>query len=193
MPTVNEIIFSEYDVKCLNFILGTGEKKQVWPVKVIGKLEEESEVRKLIKKGRGVTIKNRTWGTGAGTLKLTAHMPYDLYILLHGMDADDLAEGVHAYGRDSRHPEAVVTGDVYDEDDVEKFKAWPSCVVSTGPARSIENGAEEVAETELEIGFSPDAAGRGMYEALANTLSDDIKTAWMESFGADLVKKTPTV
>lgn len=187
MAIVNETIFSEYDVKVLNFIFGEGENKEVWHVKVIGKLEEESEVRKLIKKGRGVTIKNRTWGTGAGTLKLTAHMPYALYIKLHGMDAEDLADGVSAYGRDSRHPAATVTGDVFDEDDVEKFKAWPSCVVSTGPARSIENGAEEVAETELEIGFSPDETGRGMYEALAAGLSDAIKTGWMESFTPDLV------
>ena len=192
MPAVSETIFSEYDVKCLNFIFGTGESKEVWPVKVIGKLEEESEVRKMVKKGRGVTIKNRTWGTGAGTLKLTAHMPYGLYIKLHGMDAAGLAEGVHAYGRDSRHPEACVTGDVFDEDDVEKLKAWPVCVVSTGPARSVENGSEEVAETNLEIGFSPDANGLGVYEALAADVTEAIKTGWMESFSHALVA-APTV
>lgn len=187
MAAINETIFSEYDVKVLNFIFGTGEAKEVWPVKVIGKLEEESETRKMIKKGRGVQIKNRTWGTGAGTLKLTAHIPYALYVKLHGMDDDKLAEGVHAYGRNSKHPETVVTGDVFDEDDVEKFKAWPSCVVSTGPARSVENGAEEVAETDLEIGFSPDETGRGVYEALADEVTEAIKTGWMDSFTPALV------
>ena len=189
---VIETVFSEYDVKLMNFIFCTGESKEVWPVKVIGKLEEESEVRKMVKKGRGVPFKKRTWGTGSGTLKLKAHMPYGLYIKLHGMDATDLADGVSAYGRDSRHPEAVVTADVLDEDDVEKFKAWPCCVVSTGPARSVENGAEEVAETELEIGFSPDDTGRGMYEALAEGLTTAIKSGWMSSFTSTLVK-TPSV
>lgn len=189
---VTETVFSEYDVKLMNFIFGTGASKEVWPVKVIGKLEEESEVRKMTKKGRGVTIKNRTWGTGAGTLKLKAHMPYGLYTKLHGMIASDLADGVSAYGLNSRHPEATITGDVFDEDDVEKFKAWPRCVVSTGPARSIENGAEEVAETELEIGFFPDDKGRGMYEALADGLTTTIKAGWMDSFTATLVA-APTV
>lgn len=192
MAISKETIFSEYDVKCLNFIFTDGENKDVWPVKVIGKLEEESEVRNMIKKGRGVTIKNRTWGTGAGTLKLTAHMPYGLYIKLHGMDSPALAEGVHAYGYDSRHPEACVTGDVFDEDDVEKLKAWPVCVVSTGPARSVENGAEEVAETDLEIGFSPDVNGLGVYEALAADVTEAIKTGWMDSFAPALVA-APTV
>lgn len=192
MAAVNETIFSEYDVKVLNFIFGTGEAKEVWPVKVVGKLEEESEIRKLIKKGRGVRIKNRTWGTGAGTLKLTAHMPYGLYVKLHGMDGEKLADGVHAYGRNSKHPEACVTGDVFDEDDVEKLKAWPKCVVSTGPARKVENGAEEVAETELEIGFGPDEEGNGMYEALADEVTEPIKAGWMESFAPALVA-APTV
>lgn len=185
---INETVFSEYEVKVLNFIVSIGGTKQAWPVKCVGKMEEENESRRLIKKCRGVTNKKRTKGTGVGTLKVTAHMPYELYAILHGMRSDELADGVYAYGRDSMHPEVVVTGDVYDEDDIEKFKAWPCCVVSTGPARSIENGAEEVAETELEIGFSPDGTGRGVYEALADGLSDEIKAGWLESFTPDLVK-----
>ena len=187
MAVITETVFSEYDVEYMNFIFGTGEGKEVWPVKLIGKLEEESEVRKMIKKARGVPFKNRTWGTGTGTLKLTAHMPHALYVKLHGMDGGKLADGVNAYGRDSRHPEALVTADVLDEDDIEKFKAWPRCVVSTGPARSVENGAEEVAETELEIAFSPDETGMGMYEALAAGLAKTIQDGWMDSFTPALV------
>lgn len=193
MAVINETIFSEYDVKTLNFIVASGGKKEVYPVKCIGKMEEASNVRTLVKKYGKKVMKNRTWGTGDGTLKLEAHMPYKLYTILHGMERADLADGVYAYGLDSKHPEVLVTGDVYDEDDFEKLKAWPCCVASTGPTRSVENGADEVALSSLEIGFSPDEKGIGMYEALAGDVTEEIKTGWLESFTSELVKAAPTV
>ena len=53
-----------------------------------------------------------------------------------------------AYGKNSLHPTFTITADVYDEDDVRKLKAYPMCTMSTGPARKVENGADEVAEVE---------------------------------------------
>lgn len=179
-------VFSEFECDLMNLKAG----ETLYPVECIGSVEETNEVRKTTKKCRGVVAKTRTKGTGAGTLKLTAHMPYDAYIALHAMDSEKLAEGVHGYGKDSLHPVVPVTAHIMDEDDVEKFKAWPCCTVSTGPARKIENGAEEVAETELEISFSPDENGFGFYEALADGLNEAIADSWMEAFTPDLVTAT---
>ena len=100
-----------------------------------------------------------------------------------------LADGVYGYGRNSIHPEFSLTADVFDEDDVEKFKAWPKCVMNAGPANKVENGSEEVAEVEAEIAFAPDDNGFGHYEALSAGLAENIKSKWLTSFTPDLVKK----
>lgn len=181
-----DTVFSEFEARQMNFTLD----ETVYRVECIGSVEEENEVRKTIKKCRGVTKKTRTKGTGAGTLKITAHMPYELYVKLHGMDKSSLAQGVYAYGTQSLHPVVLITALILDEDDVEKFKAWPQCTVSTGPARKIENGAEEVAETEMEISYGPDDNGEGFYEALAASVDEAIASAWMEEWTPALVAAT---
>lgn len=185
MAAIAETVFSDYEVREMRMILGADT---VGIVKCIGSVEEESEVRKTTKKCRGVVSKSRTRGTGSGTIKVTMHIPYALYIKIAGMDNAGLVEGVHAYGRDSIHPEFCLTSDVYDEDDIEKYKAWPRCVLNTGPMNKVENGAEEVAEIEAEISYMPDEFGLGMYEALASDLSTDVKAKWLNAFEPSLVR-----
>lgn len=156
----------------------------------VGSVEEEMESKTVTKSCRGVVVKERTRGTGRGTLKISAHIPYAIYTKFFGMDSDDLVAGVKGYGRNSRHKEFSIVMHVLDEDGVEKLKAYPKCIVSNmGPARKIENGAEEVAEVELEISVTPDEHGYGMYEALADDVTDaDVKDAWMTAFEPDLVQ-----
>ena len=181
----NMTVFSEFEARSMRFILGEGD---VYDVKCVGKVENEATIRNIVKNCRGSVAKKRTRPTGEGTMKLTAHIPYELYIRLHDMQRDELAAGVYAYGQSSIHPEVCVTADIFDEDDNEKFKAWPRCVISTGANQSIENGADEVAEVELEIGYMPDDYGEGFYEALAKDLDSTIKTAWLNSFTPELVR-----
>ena len=183
-----EKIFSEYEVRQMNFTHG----EQQWPVECIGSAEEENEVRKVVKKCRGVVSKTRTIGTGNGTIKVTAHMPYELYAVMHAMDEDKtLIDGVYGYGTYSHHPEMTMTEEIFDEDGFEKFKAYPRCIATTGPARKVTNGEEEVAEVELEIAFMPDAHGMGFYEALKDGLDEDVAAKWMTEFTPDLVRKVP--
>lgn len=181
---IKTTVFSEYEVRELVVKLGT----ETCSIGCIGSLEEETEVIKVTKKCRGVVAKKRTRGTGSGTLKLTAHMPRDLYDRLMAMKSDKLKPGVTAYGRTSVHPEFTLTGRVFDEDEKEKLKAWPVCVMNAGPASKVENGAEEVAELEIEIGYSPDKNGFGHYECDLEDATEDVKNAWMESFTPELVK-----
>ena len=185
-------VFSDYDVRLINFIFNIANVKVVVPVKCIGSLEEEVEVRNTIKKCGGNIAKKRTKGTGSGTLKMTAHMPYDIYLKAFDMKRDNLKEGVHAYGKNSVHPEFAITADVFDEDENEKLKAYPRCVASTGPASKITNGQEEVAEVELEIGFMPDEYGEGFYQTLVENLPEDsdVRASWMDAFTPELVHTT---
>lgn len=184
MPN-NMTVFSEFEARSLSFIFGSGD---VYNVGCIGKVESEATIRNIVKNCRGQVAKKRTRPTGEGTLKVTLHMPYELYVRLHDMQQDGLAEGVNAYGQSNLHPEVCITADIFDEDDNEKFRAYPRCTVSTGANTTIENGGDTVEEVEVEIGYMPDTYGFGFYEALASDISDEIKTAWMNGFTPELVR-----
>ena len=188
MAAIVETVFSEYEVREMHMLFGS----DTGIVKCIGSVEEESTALKITKKCRGVVAKSRTRGTGNGTLKVTMHIPWALYVKISGMESKELVEGVYGYGRSSIHPEFILTADVYDEDDVEKFKAWPRCVLNTGPTRKVENGAEEVAEIEAEIAFMPDEYGFGVYEALADEIDAEVKGKWLEAFEPSLVRSVPS-
>lgn len=155
----------------------------------IGSLEEEMAVKTVTKKCRGVIKKKRSKGTGEGTLKLSAHVPYDMFTKAFGMDLDSLKDGVFAYGQNSIHKVFSVTGHVIDEDNNEKMKAYPNCTITTGVVRKIENGAEEVAEMELEIGVMPDEYGNGLYEAPVTETSKDVTATWMSAFTPAMAQK----
>ena len=181
-------VFSEYELKSMGIkIAGTDEYKAA---DCVGSSEEELECKIITKKCRGVIAKTVVRGTGNGTLKLSMHMPKDIYDEMYGMKMDTLIEGVRGYGQNSRHKEMSITQDVFDEDGNEKFKAYPNCILKSGVKRTIQNGAEEVAEMELEISVMPDEFGMGMYEALASELvNETAKSTWMTAFTPELVQE----
>lgn len=181
-------VFSEFEVSQVGFKFKNAESCKA--VECVGSFEEELETKTVTKSCRGVVKKTRTRGTGNGTIKLTCHMPYDIYTELYAMNLDTLIGGVKAYGANSVHPEFGFVADVKDEDDNKKLKAYPNCVLKSGIIRKVENGAEEVAEIELEISAMPDAYGNGMYEALVDELTDEtVKSKWMTAFDPALVQK----
>ncbi len=159
-------------------------------VNCIGSVEEEMEAKVVTKKCRGVVAKTRVKGTGAGTLKITAHIPWAVYTQAYGMELDSVIEGVKAYGRNSIHKVMGLVMHVLDEDNNEKLKAYPNCIISSGGvARKTENGAEEVAEIELEISVMPDDYGNGLYEAVVDELTDEtVKNTWLTAFTPELVQ-----
>lgn len=178
---------SEFELEEIGFKFEGAEAYEA--VKCVGALEEEMTVKTVTKSCRGVVAKKRSKGTGEGTLKLTAHIPYAIYTAAYGMELDTLKEGVKAYGRNSIHKVFSLVGKVVDEDNNTKFKAYPNCTITTGVVRKIENGAEEVAELELEIGVMPDEFGNGVYEAVEADITDEaVKTTWMSAFTPALVQ-----
>lgn len=179
---------SEYELDELGIKFEGAEEYKA--VKCIGSCEEEMENKVISKSCRGVVAKEIIKGTGKGTLKITAHIAWDIYSEFYGMSLDTLIKGVKAYGKNSKHKNFAVTAHVTDEDGEVKFKAYPNCVVRTGIARKIENGAEEVAELELEISVNPDEYGNGLYEATDADLEEEtVKAQWMTAFTPELVQK----
>lgn len=180
-------VFSEYELRKMGFKFKTGEA--YLSADCVGSCEEELESKIITKKCRGNVVKTTVKGTGSGTLNISMHMPYEIYTQAYGMNLDTLIDGVKAYGQNSRHEAFSIVQDVFDEDGNEKFKAYPNCIIQTGVVRKIENGAEEVAEIEMEVSVMPDEYGNGVYEALASELTDEtIKSTWMTAFTPELVQ-----
>lgn len=178
--------FSDYEVKNTS-IKFDGDASAI-VVGCVGSLEETMNSKTITKKCEGIIKKQIIKGDGTGELSISLHMRYDLFLKSYGMDAFELKEGVHSYGQNSVHKPFCLTAEVLDEDGVKKLLAYPNCVISSGMARKIENGAEEVAEMAITVSVMPDDNGQGMYEAIESTITDQtIKTKWMTEFTPELV------
>ena len=178
-------VFSEYLVKKTS-IKFNGESVYS-SMDCVGTNEEELNTKVITKKCRGVVAKTRVIPTGDGTLKLTLHVPYDIFCKAWNLSNADLKQGVYKYGQDSRHPEFTLVQLVEDEDGNQKYKAYPRCIIQTGLTRKVENGAEEVALSDIEISIMPDENGNALYEALAENMSSDLQNAWLTSWSVALV------
>lgn len=189
---IYEPVFSEYELREMGVKVAGQEKFTT--ASCVGSCTEALDVVQISKKCRGVVAKTRVKGAGTGTLSLIMHVPYALYVAIYDMaERADLIEGVQGYGTGNVHKEFTIVARVFDEDGNEKLKAYPRCIMLSGPNRPIENGAEEVAEMELEVSLMPDDNGYCVYEAIASTLTDDtVKTTWMTAFTPELVKKEVT-
>lgn len=156
----------------------------------VGTSEEELDVKIIKKMCRGKKRKEVVHGGGTGKLKQSLHCPVSVYNKMYDMTRSTLKTGVYAYGLNSSHPTFSLTQQVVDEDGNVKLKAYPKCIMESGPKRKIENGAEEVAEIELEISIMPDDNGECVYEAYASEATGITAESWLSSFSDSMVKKT---
>ena len=182
-------VFSEFELREMGVKFADAETYA--SANCVGSCEEEMEAKVVTKSCRGSVIKTTVKGTGNGTLNITMHCPKEIYDEMYGMNLDTLIDGVKAYGRNSVHKAFSITQHVFDEDGVEKFKAYPNCIMMSGKKGTIENGAEEVAEVEMEVSVMPDEYGNGVYEALASDLTTGtLKTDWMTKFAPSMAQAT---
>lgn len=185
-------VFSEYEIKETSIKFAEEEKAS--RAGCVGSLEEALDSKTITKKCEGIESIVAVRGKGTGELKLSIHMPYDMYNKIYGMNLDSLITGVVGYGQKSIHNKFTLTGKVYDEDGNCKLKAYPNCIMKEGISRKIENGSEEIAEIEMTISVNPDEEGMGMYEALISGLdaesTDTLVENWMTNFTTDLVQNT---
>ena len=183
-------VFSEYEIKETSIKFKDDEKSN--RAGCVGSLEETLDSKVITKKCEGIESVVAVKGKGTGELKVSIHMPYEMYNKIYGMNLNSLITGVVGYGQKSIHNKFALTGKVYDEEGNCKLKAYPNCIMKEGIARKIENGSEEIAEIDLTISLNPDEEGFAMYEALVSGLdtgtADELTESWMTNFTTDLVQ-----
>ena len=180
-----ESVFSNFEIT--NASIKFVNEEAYTKLGCVGSAEDELEVKVVTKKCEGNVVKSVARGAGSGTLSMSLHMKHSLYVEAFGMDQEGLKDGVYAYGKNSRHKEFALVAEIYDEDGNKKLVAYPKCVMASAPSATIENGAEEVAEIEIEINLFADDNGNCKYEAIA-TEAADVAGQWMTAFTPDLVK-----
>ena len=190
---MREIDFSKWELR--KFAIKMKNAEAYKHADCVGTLEEEFEMKTVTKSCRGVVVKKRIKPIG-GTLNMSLRVPYDVYCDMFDMNnRADLVEGVQGYGINNVHQEFSAVGELYNEDDEMLLVAYPNCVNAAGPNTNVENGAEEIAEVELEISIMPDENGYLRYEALPTDLTSgnaSIATQWMTNFTPELVEKAVT-
>ena len=179
-------VFSEFELEKMG-VKFPGDESFL-EMNCVGSSEETLDTKIVTKKCRGVTEREKVRGTGTGKLVISAHVPVNIYNKMYNMNREGLVEGARAYGKNSVHPEFAITQTVVDEDDAIKLKAYPRCIMESGPTRPITNGAEEVAELNMTISILPDADGECMYEAFESEIEKKISEKWMSEFTPDLLK-----
>ena len=83
-------VFSEFEIDQLGFKFKGEDSYKT--MECIGSVEEEMETKTTTKKCRGVVTKTRVKGTGNGTLKISGHIPWDIYATAYGMKLDSLID-----------------------------------------------------------------------------------------------------
>lgn len=181
-----ESVFSEYEIK--NSSIKFAGSETFTKLGCVGAAEEELTVIVVQKKCEGQVAKSVSKGATNGTINLTLHMRHDLYVEAFGMAQDGLKDGVYAYGKNSRHKEFCFVAEVYDEDGNKKLIAYPRCVMASAPKGTITNGAEEVAEIEIDINLFADDEGNVKYEAIVSEMTADPSEDWLSNWSTELVK-----
>lgn len=160
----------------------------------VGSIEGETTLKELIKRCEGNEVGKKVKPEKID-LTISAHIPVAVVRNLFGLKTEDLKPGIYKYSQQSVGKEFVFTADVMDEfEDVVKLIAFPKAVSATGFKFAIENGADEVAEMEVEITAYPDEQGNLYYESFVSELSDPtIAKTWHTQFNYTLVETTPSV
>ncbi|PFW92272.1 phage tail protein [Bacillus pseudomycoides] len=172
----------------IQFIEG-GEQQTGTKFGCVGTIEGETEMLEIVKKCEGLEVKKISRPSKM-TLTLSGHLRVSVLRKIFGIKTDGLKPGVWSYGAKSKGKPFILTADVVDEfEDLQKLVAFANCASSTGFKFKVENGADEVAETELEFTVMKDSNDEFYYEALVDELEDQtVKDQWHTKFTPELVK-----
>ncbi|MCV9886239.1 phage tail protein [Metabacillus halosaccharovorans] len=159
----------------------------------VGSMEGETTLKELIKRCEGVEVGKKIKPEKID-LTISGHIPIAVVRNFFGINTDNLKPGIYKYSTQSKAKEFIFTADVIDEfEDVVKLIAFPKAVSAIGFKFAVENGADEVAEMEVEITAYPDENGNLYYEALVAELTDTtVADTWHTQFNYALVEAVPT-
>lgn len=188
-------VVEEFDsVRISNFAIKFKKSQVSESFGCVGSIEGETEMLTIVKRCEGVETKSKSRPQKM-TLTLSTHVNVDPYRKIFGLSNEGLKPGVYAYGTDSLGEDFALTADVIDDfEELTKLIAFPNCSTSTGLRLSIENGADEVAELEMEFTAMVDSNRKCYYEAFVDEIEDDtVSNQWHTNFTPELVKSaTPT-
>lgn len=185
-------VVEEFDsVRISNFAIKFKKDQVAQAFGCVGSIEGETEMLTIVKRCEGVDTKSKSRPQKM-TLTLNAHVRVDSLRRIFGLSNEGLKPGVYSYGSDSLGEDFALTADVIDEfEEITKLIAFPNCSISTGLTLNIENGADEVAELELEYTAMVDSNRKCYYEAFVDEVSDTtVINQWHTNFTPELVKAT---
>lgn len=163
----------------------------------LGTIEGETELKEIVKVCAGIE-KGKVTKPIKMNLTLTGHVKVAAIRKLFGLSNEGLKPGIYRYSQNTKGKKFVLTADIIDEfQDVKKLIAFPNCVSSTGLKITVEAGADEVAQLELEVTAYPDSAsvnGDFYYDAFVAELDDpSVADTWHTTFDYTLVEAVPVV
>ncbi|WP_078430483.1 phage tail protein [Alkalihalobacterium alkalinitrilicum] len=192
MPTIVENFDSMAIKNSSVQFFKNGQQQEGTKFGCVGSLGGETTLKEIIKRCEGVEVRKLTKPEKVD-ITVSAHIPVAVVRDLFGINSEDLKPGVYKYSQNSRGKEFVFTADVIDEfEDVVKLIAFPKCSSATGFRFTIENGADEVAELEVEITAYPDSKKNLYYEAFVSEVDETVADQWHQTFSYELVEGTPT-
>lgn len=157
-----------------------------------GNLDGETEMQTIEKKCGSTTVKTKSKPIGM-TVKITAHVPIEVYRRFNGLKQDErIKAGIYSYGPDSVGEDFSLAAEIFDDfEENSKLVGMLECSSATGLTFSIENGADEVAALELEAKVMVDEFNKFYHEAIVAELDEDLTDAWMSKLSADVIKLAP--
>lgn len=155
-----------------------------------GSISVETEVQTIEKKCGATVVKSKSKPTKM-TVTINAKVPVEVFRRINGIkQLEELKEGVYAYGGTSSGERFALTVEINDDfEDEVKLIAFPSMALTSGLTFEIENGADEVADLEIEASAYQDTRGQWYYEAFPTEATTVDKTAWLTKFTDEVIKK----
>lgn len=188
MPTTTISTFDAVEIKNASVLFKGATVTD--PFGCVGTLSAETEIKSISKICGGVTQKKKSKPTQI-TVTISGHMELKVAREIFGLKNDGLIDDVYSYGIESVGKDFAFVAEEYDTfEENTRLIAFPNCSSATGFVKNIENGAEELAEFELEITALPDSYGEFYYEGINQPT--DVQTKWLTKFDpADVRKVTP--
>lgn len=188
MPITTIDVFDAVEIKNASILFKGATVTD--PFGCVGKLDAETEIKSKSKICGGVTQKKKAKPTQMN-VKISGHMQLKVLRGIFGITNEGLIDGVYSYGINSVGKDFSFVAEEFDVfEDNNRLIAFPNCSAATGFVKSIENGADELAEFEAEITALPDAYGEFYYEGI--NLPADVQTKWLTKFDpTEMRKVTP--
>lgn len=161
----------------------------------VGKIDGTTKMHETVKKCGKTEVKSISKPIEMA-LKIKAHVPMAIFRDFYGLSHDErLKKGIYSYGAGSKGKNFSLAVQVEDEyEDEKKLLGFLNCTSSSGLTFSVENGADTVADLELDVKVMIDEFNDFYHEAFLSELNDqDTADAWMAKLNPDVLKVSKSV